>query len=112
MTEQGQQAVTIRMDDASFQVKQEHDFSWLPELGRVFCVFDQQDSGNLSFGVERDGIRGFVKYAGARPVRYAGDPQDAIARLEQAMPLYEQLRLPLPAPLRPPEWLVTRPSCL
>lgn len=94
MTEQGQQAVTIRMDDFSFRVKQEHDFAWLRELGHVFCVFDQQDSGNLSFGVERDGIRSFVKYAGARPVRYAGDPRDAIARLEQAMPLYERLRHP------------------
>ncbi|WP_244918733.1 serine/threonine protein kinase [Paenibacillus dendritiformis] len=91
-TQQAQQATTVQVDDVSFHVKQEHDFSWLRELGRVFCVFDQQDSGNLSFGIERDGIRRFVKYAGARPVRYPGEPRDAIARLEQAMPLYDQLR--------------------
>ena len=37
----------------------------LDSIGRVFARFDQQDSGNVSFGAEIDGRRYFVKTAGA-----------------------------------------------
>ena len=40
--------VTIRLHNCSFQLKEHHDFRWLEEMGEVFAVFDQQDSGNLS----------------------------------------------------------------
>ena len=33
--------------------------------GRIFARFDEQDSGNVSFGVEAHGARYFVKTAGA-----------------------------------------------
>jgi serine/threonine-protein kinase len=36
----------------------------LRDAGSVFAVFDQQDSGNLSYGVEVNGARYFVKTAG------------------------------------------------
>jgi serine/threonine-protein kinase len=36
----------------------------LEDAGAVFAVFDQQDSGNVSYGVEVDGGRYFVKTAG------------------------------------------------
>jgi serine/threonine protein kinase len=41
--------------------------SFLPKVGEIFAKFDQhtQDSGNVSYGVETDGIRFFVKTAGA-----------------------------------------------
>ena len=42
---------------------------FLRSIGRVFTCFDQRDSGNVSFGVEVDGTRYFVKTA--------GDPQVA-----------------------------------
>lgn len=52
--------ITTHIDGVFFQLKEQHDFEWLRNMGSVFCVFDQQDSGNISFGVERDGEKVFV----------------------------------------------------
>ncbi|XVV08654.1 hypothetical protein ACQP2X_27825 [Actinoplanes sp. CA-131856] len=38
---------------------------YLREAGSIFAVFDRQDSGNVSYGVEWDGERLFVKTAGS-----------------------------------------------
>lgn len=57
----------------------------------VFKVFDQQDSGNLSFGVEKEGQKFFVKFAGAKPLTFDGNPLDAVSRLIEAIPLYNEL---------------------
>lgn len=86
--------IKMTIDNMSFQLLEEHDFSWLAELGQVFVVFDQQDSGNLSFGVEKNGIKRFVKYAGAKTIHYNGDPQVAIARLRHAVTSFTELRHP------------------
>ena len=48
---------------ASFTHLSPRDF--LASAGRIFAVFDQQDSGNVSFGVETSEGRFFVKTAGA-----------------------------------------------
>lgn len=61
---------------------------------RSFCVFDQQDSGNIGFGLAKNNQKFFVKYAGAKPIDYFGNPEDAIARLLKAIPVYEQLKHP------------------
>lgn len=61
---------TYEIDAVTFQLQEACDFVWLTKLGKVFKVFDQQDSGNLSFGVEQDGKKFFVKFAGARPLTY------------------------------------------
>ncbi|MEC0213686.1 serine/threonine protein kinase [Paenibacillus ehimensis] len=87
-------SVTVSLDGISFQLKEPHPFDWLRELGRVFCVFDRQDSGNLSFGVQQGGRKKFVKYAGAPTVAFTGTPQEAVTRLKQALPLYEALHHP------------------
>ncbi|PZD97135.1 serine/threonine protein kinase [Paenibacillus sambharensis] len=86
--------VKCKLDHVSFELQEQHDFEWLQSLGTVFCVFDQQDSGNISFGVEKNGTRLFVKYAGCRPMDYSGDPRDAVARLSAAVPLYKTLEHP------------------
>lgn len=83
---------TYVIDDVSFQLQESCDFEWLKELGNVFKVFDQQDSGNLSFGVEKDGKRYFVKYAGAKPLTYDGSTEEAVSRLMEAVPLYDALK--------------------
>ncbi|OMC99004.1 serine/threonine protein kinase [Paenibacillus sp. FSL R5-0636] len=83
---------TYEIDAVTFQLQEACDFAWLTKLGKVFKVFDQQDSGNFSFGVEQDGKKFFVKFAGARPLTYAGNPQDAVNRLIEAIPLYNELR--------------------
>jgi len=84
--------VTFYVDTTSFQLKEFYDFKWLNSLGKVFCVFDQQDSGNISFGIEIDGKRKFLKFAGAKTINYSGDPQDAVIRLKQSILLYEELK--------------------
>ncbi|WP_347880706.1 serine/threonine protein kinase [Paenibacillus sp. F411] len=80
------------IDKVTFQLKEEIDIIWLQDLGYVFKVFDQQDSGNICFGVEKDGQKKFVKYAGARPVEYQGDPAEAVSRLKAAIPIYDELK--------------------
>ncbi|WP_035345084.1 protein kinase domain-containing protein [Alkalihalobacillus hemicellulosilyticus] len=84
----------MTLDKVDFQLQEEHTFNWLKQLGAVFCVFDQQDSGNISFGVENDGQRYFVKYAGAKPIDFTGNPKDAIERLKKAVPVYQSLEHP------------------
>lgn len=86
--------VTITLDQVTFQLQEEHDFNWLKEIGTVFTVFDQQDSGNISFGVERDHQRFFIKYAGAKTAEFTGNPEDAIERLKEAIPTYQTLEHP------------------
>lgn len=75
-----------------FKLKRTFDFSFLSEYGRVFKVFDDQDSGNICFGTEKDGERYFIKFAGAPAEQYAGDPEDAIKKLKAALPVYTDLR--------------------
>lgn len=77
-----QNPITFKMDYVSFELQEEHDFTWLQSLGAVFSVFDQQDSGNISFVVEINGKKRFVKYAGCRPMAFSGNPGDAISRLK------------------------------
>lgn len=43
------------IDGIPFKLKSAFDFSFLNEYDRVFKVFDDQDSGNISFGTEKDG---------------------------------------------------------
>lgn len=86
--------ITKPLDGTSVALRADHDFDWLHQFGRVFRAFDQQDSGNICFGVQDGAQRWFIKYAGAPTVNYEGDPSDAIARLQQAMPVYEAIQHP------------------
>ena len=74
--------VTLFPDGIPCVVKEETDLSFLHRWGRVFRVFDRQDSGNLCFGLEREGRRYFLKYAGARPLCFDGEPSEAVRLLE------------------------------
>ncbi|MEK3922395.1 serine/threonine-protein kinase [Paenibacillus sp. FSL K6-2393] len=86
--------VELEIDGVSFVLKESHSFDWLRPLGTVFRVFDQQDSGNLSFGiVQKDGKRLFVKYAGAHTIHanHTGSPPEAISNLKSSVSVYEDL---------------------
>ncbi|CAF0771151.1 unnamed protein product [Adineta ricciae] len=79
----------------SVRLREEHDFSWFNEhFTHPFCIFDQQDSGNLSFGSIdiQSSQRVFVKYAGVRPEHFDGDCQEAISRLRRAVKVYTDLQ--------------------
>ena len=67
--------VSISIDKVSFQLQEEYNFLWLKNLGDVFCVFDQQDSGNISFGLENNNKKFFVKFAGAKPEAFLVIPK-------------------------------------
>lgn len=58
----------------------------------MFKVYDNQDSGNICFGTEKDGQRYFIKFAGAPTEQYNGNLADAIARLKATLPVYSELQ--------------------
>ena len=80
------------IDSIPFKLKSAFDFSFMKEYGTVFKIYDDQDSGNICFGTEKDGQRYFVKFAGAPTEQYSGDPADAIARLKNTLPTYSELK--------------------
>lgn len=80
------------IDGLDVRLKAPHGLKWLNRFGRVFCVFDQLISGHLCFGVQDNGSRYFIKYAGAPTLGYAGDPAAAVARLKEADRRYQALQ--------------------
>ncbi len=86
--------VDVKLDCVEFQLKEEHDFSWLKALGRIFCVFAQNDSGNISFGVDDGKERYFIKVAGLKTTESVCAPEEAIASLKKAMIIYEDIKHP------------------
>lgn len=70
------------------------DFGFLKRYGKVFQVFDDQDSGNICFGVKQEGEKYFLKFAGAPTEQYKGSQKEAIERLKATLPVYEALRHP------------------
>lgn len=82
------------MDGLPYKMKAPYDFEFIRKYGRVFRIFDDQDSGNICFGTQRDGQRLFVKYAGAPTEAYPGTPEDAAARLKATVSVYRDLRHP------------------
>ncbi len=79
-------------DGVPYRLKAPYDFDFLGAYGRVFKVFDDQDSGNICFGLEKDGARYFLKFAGAPTVRGGVSPDEAVRNLRTAVPLYRALR--------------------
>lgn len=92
--------ITISFDKVIFRLREYHDFNFLKHLGEVFCVFDEQDSGNICFGVDTGIEKLFIKYAGAKTIEFSGNPEDAVSRLKNAMPLYRTLQHPSLVELR------------
>lgn len=86
--------MTEYLDGIAFQMGEPFDFGFLSKYGRAFRVFDDQDSGNICFGTEKDGQRYFVKFAGAPTARCPGEPREAIERLKASLPVYRDLTHP------------------
>lgn len=84
--------IEITIGRLSFKLREKHDFGWLLAIGKPFIVYDQQDSGNLCFGVEKKGHKLFVKYAGAKTMDFKGETSYAIDRLKSAIQSYIDLK--------------------
>jgi serine/threonine-protein kinase len=87
------------IDGIPYRLKSPFDFSFIRKYGTVFQVFDNQDSGNICFGIQGDdGKRSFVKFAGAATARYdgrtVGGIEGAIARLKATVSIYRDLAHP------------------
>jgi len=83
------------LDGLPVRLKQPFDLEFVHEYGTVFKVFDDQDSGNLCFGVaDSQERRFFVKFAGAPTVQYVGQLDDAIASLRRSVQVYRDLAHP------------------
>ncbi|WP_051251473.1 serine/threonine-protein kinase [Paenibacillus harenae] len=82
------------VDDVSFELKEDFDFDFLSEYGKVFTVFDKQDSGHLCFGVQNKNKKLFLKMAGAATLERNASIEEAIARLKSTVSIYEDLRYP------------------
>ena len=55
-----------KIDDVTFNLNEFRNFSFLSKYGKVFCVFDQNDSGNISFGLVNDKAKYFNKNCGCK----------------------------------------------
>jgi len=83
--------IDISIGRISFKLQEMHNFGFLLKIGNPFIVFDQQDSGNLCFGIETNGQKLFVKYAGSKTIDFKGNTLDAINRLKSAIQTYIDL---------------------
>jgi len=87
----------INIDDISFELKDSaFDFNFLHDYGKVFAVFDKNDSGNISFGVKNNKNRYFIKVAGAQTTNKHDNQktEDIIENLIHAADAYKMLRHP------------------
>ncbi|MEW4372390.1 serine/threonine protein kinase [Paenibacillus kandeliae] len=86
--------ITKTIDGITFALKEAFDFSFLSEYGKVFAVFDKQDSGYICFGVQHDHKKLFIKVAGAATLFSNNSVATAIARLQSTVSVYEALSHP------------------
>ena len=80
------------VDGVYFEIGEPFDFSFLSAYGRVFKVFDDQDLGNICFGVENGKERLFIKFAGAVTARGGASPAESMARARRNTQIYRDLR--------------------
>ena len=85
------QVYVQKTDGVAYRLKKPFDFSFLKKYGTVFKVYDDQDSGNICFGVRNGDTRCFVKFAGAPTYRSEITAQEAIDNLKRPVHLYREL---------------------
>ena len=81
-------------DGIPYKLKTPFDFWFLKKYGKVFKVFDDQDSGNICFGAADGENRYFIKFAGAPAARAGVCAEEAVANLKAAVPIYWDLAHP------------------
>ncbi|NMH68370.1 serine/threonine protein kinase [Bacillus sp. RO3] len=82
------------LNQIPYKVKSPFDLSFIEGYGEVFKIYDDQDSGNICFGVKNGKERYFIKFAGAPAERYAGTAEEAVENLKSAVQTYQDLAHP------------------
>lgn len=80
------------IDGIKFKMGKQYDFSFLKKYGKVFKIYDDQDSGNICFGMDGHDGKIFVKFAGAQTAEYDGDVSKAVQRLKSTVPIYQSIQ--------------------
>lgn len=81
----------VKIDDVYYELKEPFDMSFINKYGTVFKVFDDQNSGNICFGVQNGTEKYFVKFAGAPTINGVCSQDEAIENLKVALPVYYDL---------------------
>jgi len=89
--------VIQHIDGISYRLKESFDFSFLNEYGKVFKIFDEQNSGNICFGVSDEKNKYFIKFSGVKTMNYTPDfpVPDDVDRLKSAVIKYKEMAHPL-----------------
>jgi serine/threonine-protein kinase len=82
------------IDGVPYKLKAPFDFSFLSKCGKVFKVFDDQDSGNICFGASDGENKYFIKFAGAPTAQSHISPEEAIKRTKNTVQIYRDLEHP------------------
>ena len=84
--------VKCKIDNIEFKLREYQDFSWLNGYGIAFSVIDETGSGCISFGVQKDNKKYFVKIAGAKTIEAEISKQESIDLLKEAVEKYEKIK--------------------
>jgi len=80
------------VDGLPYKLRESYDMSFLSKYGKVFRIFDDQDSGSICFGVASGDTKCFIKYAGAPTVRSHVSREEAVERMRRTTQIYRDLR--------------------
>lgn len=82
------------INNISYKLREEQDFSWLEKEGQVFSVIDETGSGCICFGIENNGERYFYKIAGAKTVEAEISCEESKKLLKEATQIYKDIQHP------------------
>ena len=83
-----------KIDNIEFKLREYQDFSWVNNYGTVFSVIDETGSGCISFGVEKNNKKYFIKIADAKTVEAEISEQESINLLKEAVDKYKNIHHP------------------
>lgn len=82
------------LDGIAFELAEATDLTFIQRYGRVFRIFDDHDSGNISFSVDAGENNLFIKLAGVATKDAAVTKELAIANMRLAEKIYRDLAHP------------------
>lgn len=84
--------IKIKIDNIEFKLKEYQDFTWLKKYGQAFMVIDETGSGCISFGIEKDNKKYFLKIAGAKTINAEVNEEESIRLLKKAVIRYKEIK--------------------